>query len=202
MRNVLVTGAAGFIGSAVARRLIELGDTVTTIDNLSTGAPENIPAACEVIIGDTSDPNVIAELGDQRFDVVFQIAGQSGGIPSFQDPVYDLHSNVSSTLMLLDVAHRTGCPAFVYASSMAVYGDPNTIPVSEDAAPHPKSFYAVGKMASEHYLRLYSDYGMRCTALRLNNVYGPGQNLSNLNQGMVKYLKGRIGACHHHDASN
>jgi UDP-glucose 4-epimerase len=191
LRNVLVTGAAGFIGSAVARRLIELGEAVTTIDNLSTGSTENIPSACAVIIGDASDPGVLATLGDRHFDVIFHIAGQSGGIPSFQDPVCDLHSNVTSTLRLLDIAHRSGCSTFVYASSMAVYGDPDTVPVSEDASLRPKSFYAVAKMASEHYLRLYADYGMQCTALRLNNVYGPGQDLSNLNQGMVSIFLGQ-----------
>lgn len=191
MRDVLVTGAAGFIGSAVAERLVALGDHVTTVDNLTTGSAKNIPAGCEVIIGDTFNPEVISQLVSRRFDAMIHLAGQSGGIPSFKDPVYDLHSNVSSTLMLLEVARQTGCSKFVYASSMAVYGDPTSIPVGENAPLVPKSFYGVGKMASEHYLRLYSDYGIRCIALRLNNVYGPGQDLTNLSQGMVSIFLGQ-----------
>jgi UDP-glucose 4-epimerase len=87
---------------------------------------------------------------------------------------------------LLDYAKRSGCKKFIYASSMSVYGDENPCPVKEDDEIKPKTFYAVGKIASEHYMRIYSsEYGIKCTALRFNNTYGPGQNMSNLRQGMV-----------------
>ena len=102
------------------------------------------------------------------------------------DPVYDLNSNVTSTLLLLDYARKTNCTKFIYASSMSVYGDENPCPVREDDEIKPKTFYAVGKNASEHYMRIYSaEYGIKCTALRFNNTYGPGQNMDNLRQGMV-----------------
>lgn len=191
MSDVLVTGAAGFIGAAVARQMIERGHSVVTIDDLSTGYSAWIPPQCRSIIGDLAEPAVVAELYDREFDTIFHLAGQSGGIPSFQDPVRDLKSNVVSTLMLLDLAHRTGCSSFVYASSMAIYGDPSGIPVSEDAPLAPKSFYAVGKLASEQYMRLYADRGVACTSLRINNTYGPGQDLSNLQQGMVSIFLGQ-----------
>ena len=87
--------------------------------------------------------------------------------------------------MLLDYAIKTGCSKFIYASSMSVYGDSEEQPVNENMSLHPTSFYAVGKLASEHYLRLYAKHGIQTTALRLFNVYGPGQNLQNLRQGMV-----------------
>lgn len=104
----------------------------------------------------------------------------------WDDPIYDLNANVTSTLLLLDYAKRTGCKKFLYASTMSVYGDENPCPVSEDDNIKPKSFYAVGKNASEHYMRIYSEeYGIKCTVLRLNNTYGPGQNMDNLLQGMV-----------------
>lgn len=186
MSTYLVTGAAGFIGAALAKRLVEKGNKVVVIDNLSTGFKENIPDGCISIIGHTHDIKTIEKLSPYHFDAIFHIAGQSGGITSFDDPVYDLNSNVASTLLLLDFAKKTGCNTFVYASSMSVYGDENPCPVFESADKKPKTFYAVGKLASEGYLKMYSDiFGIKTTALRFNNVYGPGQNMANLRQGMV-----------------
>jgi len=189
--RMLVTGAAGFIGSAVARRLLEGGHDVATIDNLSSGHADNIPSGCTAVIADLRERDTLAVLGGRRFDAIYHIAGQSGGVPSFDDPVYDLQANVQSTLLLLDYAKRTECPTIVYASSMAVYGDPSRLPAVEGDPLDPKTFYAVGKVASESYLRLYAEQGLACTALRLNNTYGPGQDLSNLNQGMASIFLGQ-----------
>ena len=183
--NLLVTGAAGFIGSALSAKLSKNDHKVVTIDNLSTGYEESIPASVEFINGDCQDPAVIAQLRNKNFDAIFHIAGQSSGEISFDDPTYDLQTNVQSTLMLLDYAKKTGCRNFIYASSMSVYGNSDKQPVHENISVHPTSFYAVGKLASENYLRLYSKFGIKTTALRLFNVYGPGQNLKNLRQGMV-----------------
>ena len=182
----LVTGAAGFIGSALAGYLIHEGNEVVTIDNLSSGVRENIPGGVIFIEGDCSSPDIIKKLEDMRFDAIFHIAGQSGGVTCWDNPVYDLNSNVTSTLLLLDYARRHDCKTFVYASSMSVYGDENPCPVREDDQLKPKTFYAAGKIASEHYMRIYAEeYGIKCTALRFNNTYGPGQNMRNLKQGMV-----------------
>lgn len=186
MGTYLVTGAAGFIGSALAKKLVEEGNKVVTIDNLSTGLKENIPEGVEFIYGNTFDENIIEKLKDYKFDVIYHIAGQSGGVTCWDDPIYDLNSNVTATLLLLNYAVKSGCKTFIYASSMSVYGDENACPVKENDEIKPKTFYAVGKIASEHYMRIYSDeYGIKCTALRFNNTYGPGQNLENMRQGMV-----------------
>lgn len=186
MASYLVTGAAGFIGGALAERLVKEGNEVVTIDNLSTGVESRIPQGCFFIKGNTYDPDIIAKLNRYHFDAIFHIAGQSGGVTCWDDPVYDLNSNVTSTLLLLDYARKTGCKKFIYASSMSVYGDENPCPVRENDEIKPKTFYAVGKNASEHYMRIYScEYGIKCTALRFNNTYGPGQNMENLRQGMV-----------------
>lgn len=182
----LVTGAAGFIGSALAKRLLDEEHQVVTIDNLSTGIKEDIPAGCIFIEGDTYDPQIITRLNSYKFDAIFHLAGQSGGVTCWDDPLYDLNSNVTATLLLLDYAKKFDCKTFVYASSMSVYGDENPCPVREGDEIKPKTFYAVGKIASEHYMRIYSnEYGIKCTALRFNNVYGPGQNMNNLRQGMA-----------------
>lgn len=185
MSTYLVTGGAGFIGSAVINKLIQNGHNVVTIDNLSTGIISNIPENCEFIKGNDYDEEVIERLKGRVFDAIIHIAGQSSGEISFEDPIYDLQTNTQSTIMLLDYAKKTGCKNFIYASTMSVYGDHANPYVNEITPLIPKSFYAVGKLASEHYMRIYSGYGIQCTALRLFNVYGIGQNMRNLKQGMV-----------------
>lgn len=185
MKNYLVTGAAGFIGSAIANKLIELGNKVVTIDNLSTGLEKNIPNDCIFIKGNDYDEKIIAQLDGYKFDCIIHIAGQSSGEVSFENPVYDLQTNAQSTIMLLNYARKSGCKNFIYASSMSVYGDAEDEFVNENFNINPKSFYAVGKVASENYMRIYSTFGIRCTALRFFNVYGVGQNMSNLKQGMA-----------------
>ena len=181
--NYLVTGSAGFIGSAVKQIMSE--GTCVTIDNLSTGLRDNIPIGCRFIHGNIYDETVLKQLDDEHFDAIIHMAGQSSGEVSFDDPVYDLQTNTQSTIMLLKYALRTGCKKFIYASSMSVYGDHNPPLVDEITATVPKSFYAVGKLASENYMRIYSSYGIACTALRFFNVYGIGQNMANLRQGMA-----------------
>lgn len=185
--NYLVTGGAGFIGSAVCKALAQKGNSLTTIDNLSTGSRGNIESwNGRFIHADTYDASVIETLSGEKFDAIIHIAGQSSGEVSFDDPVYDLKTNTQSTLMLLDMARKTGCRRFIYASSMSVYGDSNPPLCTEDTAASPKSFYAAGKLASENYMRIYSNnFGIACTALRFFNVYGEGQNMDNLRQGMA-----------------
>lgn len=184
-KTFLVTGAAGFIGSSLARNLVNNGNKVITIDNLSTGYETAIPDGVEFYKGNCQDYNIVKQLEKYSFDAIFHIAGQSSGEISFDDPVYDLQTNAQSTLLLLKLALKTNCKKFIYASTMSVYGNQPNEKVKEDAILRPKSFYGVGKIASEHYLRLYQQYGIHTTALRLFNIYGPGQNMVNLRQGMV-----------------
>jgi UDP-glucose 4-epimerase len=185
MADYLVTGGAGFIGSALTRALIREGHVVVVIDNLSTGFRENVPEGAHFIEGNVQDPAVYERIPRNPYRAIYHIAGQSSGEISFDDPVYDLQTNTQSTLLLLTYARKTGCRRTLYASSMSVYGDQPDEPVRESAPCRPKSFYGVGKLASEHYLRIYKDFGIQSTALRLFNVYGPGQNMANLRQGMV-----------------
>ena len=186
MGNYLVTGVAGFIGAAVAKKLLEQGHQVVGLDNLSTGAQGNVPEGTLFFKGDCQDGRMYSELLPREpYDAIFHIAGQSSGEISFDDPVYDLRTNAESTLRLLKFALAVGCTRFIYASTMSVYGSPATPVVDETAPTVPQSFYGVGKLASEHYLRIYENYGIRSTALRLFNVYGEGQNMANMRQGMV-----------------
>jgi UDP-glucose 4-epimerase len=185
MSRYLVTGAAGFIGSALANALIGNGHKVWTIDNLSTGFKENIPDDVLFVEGECQSDSTIRQLKGRKFDAIFHLAGQSSGEVSFDDPVYDLRTNTEATLRLIKYGLETGCKRFIYASSMSVYGSVEDRPIAEEYKTQPKSFYGVGKLSSENYLKIYQSYGLIPTALRFFNVYGPGQNMQNLRQGMV-----------------
>ena len=188
----LVTGGAGFIGAAVSNRLINEGHKVYIIDNLQTGYLSSVNDKAIFIEGDFSRDETIDKLKNIKFDVVFHIGGQSSGEISYEDPEYDLNTNTLSTLKLLQYCVRTGCKKFIYASTMSVYGEKeNQEQFSETDEANPKSFYAVGKLASEKYMDIFSkQFGIDFVALRYFNVYGVGQNLENLKQGMVSiYLK-------------
>ncbi len=188
----LVTGGAGFVGSVISNKLISQGHLVTIIDNLSTGYIANVPKKALFIEGDTSCQATIDKLNNVKFDAILHIAGQSSGEISFEDPIYDLNCNTSSTLLLLNYAVSTGCTRFIYASTMSVYGEQKGKECfSELDETNPKSFYAVGKLASEKYMKIYKEqYNIDFTSLRYFNIYGAGQNLENLKQGMVSiYLK-------------
>jgi UDP-glucose 4-epimerase len=199
-KTYLVTGAAGFIGAAVAKALLKAGHQVVTVDNLSTGFKHHLPEGVDFIKGDCQDPKVIDALHAYNFEAIYHIAGQSSGEVSFENPVYDLQTNGQSTLQLLNLARTIGCQKFIYASTMSVYGDTEYLPVVESQVPNPKSFYGVGKLASEHYLKIYNqEFGIATAALRLFNVYGPGQNLTNMKQGMVSiFLAQALGNQHIH----
>jgi UDP-glucose 4-epimerase len=182
---ILITGAAGFIGSKVAKQFNRDGYKTITIDNLSTGVIENIPSETIFIEGSCGNKATIEKLNDYPIEGIIHIAGQSSGEVSFENPQYDLESNTLSTLLLLDFAKKNNIKRFVFASTMSVYGDVVELPVDEKNVPQPKSFYACGKLASESYLKIYAGLGIETYALRLFNVYGPGQNLENLKQGML-----------------
>lgn len=187
MKYILLTGVAGFIGSNVAARLIKDGYKVVGIDNLSTGKISEVSPEVIFIESDASALSLQQQLDSFEFDSILHIAGQSSAEVSYSDPIYDLKSNVESTLFLLNYAVSRNIKNFVYASSATIYGQQaDPIFLSEEAVPNPISFYAIGKLASERYLKLFTnEYGISTVVLRLFNVYGPGQNLDNLDQGMA-----------------
>jgi len=183
--KALVTGGAGFIGSHLASRLLSRGFEVTVVDNLHSGKKENVPLATNFIKADLSQEGSFALLGDSPYDVVFHLAGQSSAALSFEDPYYDFRSHVVTTMLLMRWCMKTECRRFIYASSMAVYGDPAYLLIDEKHPLQPKSFYAAAKISAENYIRLYHALGVNSTILRLFNVYGPGQDLDNKMQGML-----------------
>ncbi len=185
MASYLVTGIAGFIGSAVGKALIANGHEVVGIDNLSSGCVENIHKDILFINAPCHTASIYEkQVPNKKYDAILHLAGQNSGELSFADPVYDLQANTESTLNLLQFARKVDCKRFIFASSKAVYGDQPNEPVKEDASLCPTSCYGVSKLASEHYLRIFEKFGISYTALRLFSVYGAGQSNSR-RPGMV-----------------
>lgn len=182
-QKVLITGVGGFIGSHIAKRFVEEGYTVVGVDDLSMGRKENIPEGIEFLQKDLSVADNVAAF-PQDCTLILHLAGQSSGEISYDDPVADLEKNVVSTLNLIQYGIRNQVERIVYASSMSVYGNVPDEPVKENVFLKPLSVYGVGKFASEGYLRVYQAK-LPFVAMRMFNVYGPGQDLSNLRQGMV-----------------
>lgn len=186
--RVLVTGAAGFIGSTVVDRMIEAGHDVVGIDNLSRGTLGNLVEARAVNAGrpgafafhsaDVTDPGFVDVLVAARPEVVCHLAAQVDVRVSVADPVLDARQNVVGTVTVLEAARRGGVRKVLFASSGgSIYGTPTVLPVSERAGVSPESPYAAGKAAGELYLRAFAAmYSLQTTALALSNVYGPRQD--------------------------
>ena len=192
--KALVTGGAGFIGGHIARDLCRSGAEVTIIDNLRTGDMKNIPDAAKFFKIELGRDRLEEAFGE-GFDVVYHFAGQSSVEISYSDPLYDLDTNCRSTLQLLDLCKRSGTNRFIFASTMSVYGGRGEMPKDETEPRDGENFYAISKKASEDYLWIYERFGVKSTAMRLFNIYGPGQNLENLRQGMLSiYLAQAINA--------
>ena len=183
MDKVLITGVAGFIGSHIAKRFLKEGYQVVGVDDLSSGKIANIPAGVEFIHGDLALPATLVCIPRDCCKIL-HLAGQSSGEISFDDPVADLEKNTVSTLNLIRYGLENCVERIVYASSMSVYGAVEDAPISESHYCQPLSCYGVGKLATEGYLRVYLNK-LPFVALRMFNVYGPGQDMNNLRQGMV-----------------
>lgn len=183
MPRTLVTGGAGFIGSHLAGALLADGWTVDVVDDLSTGSAANVPSGAGLIEVDIGASAATELLPATRYDAICHLAGQSSGEKSFDDPERDLDANARSTIALAVWARDLGIPLIVHASSMGVYGDVPSYPVAETAQPHPVSFYGASKLAAEYALAVAPD--IRGISLRMFSVYGPGQDLDEMRQGMV-----------------
>lgn len=172
-RRILVTGGAGFIGSHIAEALVS-GNRVRVLDNLSQGSTENVPPGAVLFQGDVRDQADVAE-AMEGVDIVFHQAALIDAKESIEHPGWYQSVNVGGTLTVLETARRTNS-SVVLASSAAVYGDPGETPIAETASKRPLSPYGLGKLAADHYAKLYHDlHGVETTRLRYFNAYGPRQ---------------------------
>lgn len=194
-RAALVTGGAGFIGSHIAERLLVAGYQVHILDNESTGLRANAPLGATYQRGDTASVDDVRVAFSRHYDVVFHIAGQASTIRSFADPHADFATNALGTMNVVQACVEQRVPRLLFASSMTVYGHPARLPVSEDEAPRPLSYYGISKYAAERFVMATAarpDLAapFRATAFRMFNVYGERQRLDNPYQGVAGYFIG------------
>ena len=179
MEKYLITGGAGFIGSNIAKYLVDNGHAVRIIDNLITGRLENLDSiknSIEFIQADIRDP-IHLKTAMKDVDYVLHQAALPSVPRSIADPISTTEHNVNGTLNVLETAKIEKIKRVVMASSSSVYGFNPTIPKTEDLPAIPMSPYALSKLTGEHFCRLYYElYGLPTVALRYFNVFGPYQN--------------------------
>jgi UDP-glucose 4-epimerase len=178
--KVLVTGAAGFIGSHVSDAFIERGHDVVVLDNLTSGKLENLNPKATFVQGDITDKQLVERLfKEHKFEIVNHHAAQLDVRKSVAEPIFDATQNIIGTLTLLEAAREAGTlKRFMFASTGgAIYGEQDYFPADEKHPARPISPYGITKRSVELYLHYYHEiYGMNYTSFRYTNVYGPRQN--------------------------
>jgi UDP-glucose 4-epimerase len=173
--HVLVTGGAGFIGSHLVDALVARGDSVRVLDDLFSGAADNVNQAADLVTGSVADESVVRAAVDGA-DLVLHQAAHRAVLRSVEDPLATDTANAHGTLTILKAAADAGVSRVVYASSSSVYGGAAQLPTPESTPTLPRSPYAVTKLVGEHYCRVFAElYGLETVALRYFNVFGPRQ---------------------------
>lgn len=184
----LITGAAGFLGSALANRLVRENNLVRGLDDLSTGDPNALIPEVYLVRGDINDrPKLWTLLQD--VDCVYHLAARVSVPESVLYPREYNQVNVGGTVTLMEAMRDVGVRRVVFISSGAVYGEQASQPLKEDASPNPRSPYAVSKLSSEYYIHTIGLlWGIETVALRVFNAYGPGQHLPPVHAPVIPYF--------------
>ena len=173
MKKTIVTGGAGFIGSNLVDKLIDIGVEVIVIDNLSTGKIENVNPKAKLHILDISRHQIQIEKLMKGVDVVFHTAAKARVQPSIEDPITYNKQNVTGTLNILFAAYNAGVKRVVYSASSSAYGNATKFPTPETHLTNPLSPYGLQKCIGEQYCKMFSQvYGLDTVSLRYFNVYG------------------------------
>jgi UDP-glucose 4-epimerase len=191
-KRALVTGGLGFIGSNVARRLVESGANVTIVDNLEPKYGGNrfnitgLESKLAVAIADVRDEPAMKSLLAGK-DYVFNLAGQTSHIDSMIDPITDLEINCSAQLSMVETCRRVNPGVkIIFTSTRQLYGKPDYLPVDERHPIRPVDANSINKWSGEQYHILYNNvYGIRASVLRLTNTYGPGMRVKDARQTFV-----------------
>jgi UDP-glucose 4-epimerase len=172
--SVLVTGGAGYIGSHMVHALVDAGEPVVVIDNLSTGFSNFLPEGVPLAVGDAGDERLVASVIAQHdVDSIIHLAGSVVVPESMRDPLGYYRNNTMTTQSLLKAAIKSGVGRFIFSSTAAVYGNPEHVPVREDAPTRPLSPYGFSKLMTEIMLHdVATAHGMKYVALRYFNVAG------------------------------
>ena len=173
----LITGAAGFLGSALANRLASEGHSVLGIDDLSTGDPKKLISEVKFLRGDVNERNKFWTLLNE-IDCVYHLAARVSVQESILYPREYNAVNVGGTVTLMEAMRDVGVSRVVFASSGTIYGNQPQQPVKENAIPDPRSPYAVSKLSAEYYVKsIGALWGIETVSLRIFNAYGPGQRV-------------------------
>lgn len=194
-RRVLITGGLGFIGSNLARSLVDLGADVLVVDSLIPDAGGNlfnlagIESRVRVNVADIREASTMQTLVRDR-DVIFNLAGQVSHIDSMRDPHTDLEINCRSQLTILEACRlRNPAAKVVYAGTRQIYGRPDRLPVDESHLVRPTDINGINKAAGEQYHIVYNNvFDIRACSLRLTNVYGPRQLIRHNRQGFIGWF--------------
>jgi UDP-glucose 4-epimerase len=186
--NFLITGAAGFLGSALANHLAREGHQVRGLDDLSTGDPQSLSTDVHFTRGDVNDrPKLWTLL--QEVDCVYHLAARVSVPESVLYPREYNAVNVGGTVSLMEAMRDVGVRRVVLISSGAIYGDQGEQPLKESMIPNPRSPYAVSKLAAEYYVNTIGDlWKIETVSLRVFNAYGPGQHLPPSHPPVVPYF--------------
>lgn len=186
--KVLVTGAAGFIGSYVVQELLDHQYSVVALDNLSKGNKSRVSLGATFYEADINSEEIGHIFQFEQPDFVIHLAAQSSVLESMERPIEDCQANVLGTLNILRFSNQFNVKKFILASSAAVYGNPTSLPVKENSKLAPLSFYALSKISAENYVHLYEKmFGLKSCILRFSNVFGPNQE-----SGVIDSLLNRI----------
>lgn len=172
--NLLVTGGAGYIGSVVAERLLEIGHKAVIYDNLSDGHRDAVPPGATLVVAELNDVQSLTQcIREHRIEAVIHMAASALVGESMMNPSKYFRNNVVAGINLLDTMLACGVNRIVFSSSCAVYGEPEISPITEDLPKRPTSPYGETKLAFENALRWYGvAYGLRYASLRYFNAAG------------------------------
>jgi UDP-glucose 4-epimerase len=188
MNRSIVTGGAGFIGSALVRLLLREGQTVEVIDNLSSGRRQNLAGIADRIVlheADIRNYDTIAPV-IANADYVFHLGALPSVPKSILTPVPSHESNIDGTFNVLRAAAEGKAGRVIFAASSSAYGDTEVLPKTESMTPRPKSPYAVQKLLGEYYASIFPEcFGLETVSLRFFNVYGPRQDPSSVYSGVL-----------------
>src|SRR5436853_1034517 len=177
--TVLVTGGAGYIGSHTVHALVDAGERVVVLDNLSTGFATGLPAPMLPIVGDVGDQALVAELiEDHEVEAIIHFAGSTLVPDSMKNPLGYYGNNTANSRTLIECAVQGGVRHFIFSSTAAVYGNPARVPVTEDDTLSPMSPYGSSKLMTEIMLRdAGAAHGLQHVILRYFNVAGADPDL-------------------------
>lgn len=193
MTRILVTGGAGFIGSHVVDKLVNCGDSVVVLDDLSGGFEKNVNPSAEFVRGSVVDDKLVRTLfAEHKFDYVFHIAAYAAEGLSHFIRRFNYANNLLGSINLINESVKHRSKHFVFTSSIAVYGS-NQLPMTEDTVPMPEDPYGIAKLAVEQDLRAANEmFGLEYTVFRPHNVYGERQNIGDKYRNVLGIFMNQI----------